>query len=165
MYRFHDMLLFDNYDPVRLYNEPKIVHFPITYSFKIYSGSFFHGCGFGLIQSGSSIFPQSGSGSAKFLNPDPMRIRMLRESAFFLYLSSHGSGSTKSLNPDPTRIQNPVFFIPCKTSREKLPSAFGNSFFAGLWIRIQRLCGSWIRIRNPDPGARKLGNFSGKNHT
>jgi hypothetical protein len=31
------------------------------------------------------------------------------------------------------------------------------------WIRIQRLV--WIRIRigNPDPGARKLRNFSGKN--
>jgi hypothetical protein len=39
------------------------------------------------------------------------------------------------------------------------------------WIRIQRLCGSgsvlWIRIRignpDPDPGARKLRNFNGKN--
>jgi hypothetical protein len=32
------------------------------------------------------------------------------------------------------------------------------------WIRIQRLV--WIRIRigNPDPGARKLRNFSGKMH-
>jgi hypothetical protein len=33
------------------------------------------------------------------------------------------------------------------------------------WIRIQRLV--WIRIRignpDPDPGARKLRNFSGKN--
>jgi hypothetical protein len=33
------------------------------------------------------------------------------------------------------------------------------------WIRIQRLV--WIRIRignpDPDPGARKLINFSGKN--
>jgi hypothetical protein len=36
------------------------------------------------------------------------------------------------------------------------------------WIRIQRLCGSGsllrIRIPDPDPGARKLGNFSGKMH-
>jgi hypothetical protein len=34
------------------------------------------------------------------------------------------------------------------------------------WIRIQRLCGSGsifgIRIPDPDPGARKLRNFSGK---
>jgi hypothetical protein len=34
------------------------------------------------------------------------------------------------------------------------------------WIRIQRLV--WIRIRignpDPDPGARKLRNFSGKMH-
>jgi hypothetical protein len=47
---------------------------------------------------------------------------------------------------------------------------------AGLWnvdpdlIRIQRLCGSGsvlgfrIRIGNPDPGAIKLRNFSGKMH-
>jgi hypothetical protein len=36
------------------------------------------------------------------------------------------------------------------------------------WIRIQRLCGSGsvfgIRIPDPDPGARKLRNFSGKMH-
>jgi hypothetical protein len=33
------------------------------------------------------------------------------------------------------------------------------------WIRIQRLFGIRIRIWNPDPepGARKLRNFSGKN--
>jgi hypothetical protein len=34
------------------------------------------------------------------------------------------------------------------------------------WIRIQRLCGSGsvlgIRIPDPDPGARKLRDFSGK---
>jgi hypothetical protein len=39
-----------------------------------------HGCGSGLIQSGSgsgsTIFPQSESGTSKFLNPDPMRIRI-----------------------------------------------------------------------------------------
>jgi hypothetical protein len=36
------------------------------------------------------------------------------------------------------------------------------------WIRIQRLCGSGsvlgIRIPDPDPGAGKLRNFSGKMH-
>jgi hypothetical protein len=47
------------------------------------------GCGSGFIQSGSgsSIFPQSGSGSTKFLNPDPMRIRIHKgkfEEKFFL---------------------------------------------------------------------------------
>jgi hypothetical protein len=39
-----------------------------------------------LIQSGygSSIFPQSGSGSTKFLNPDPMRTKEnLRTNFFF----------------------------------------------------------------------------------
>jgi hypothetical protein len=36
------------------------------------------------------------------------------------------------------------------------------------WILIQRLCGSGsvlgIRIPDPDPGARKLRNFSRKRH-
>jgi hypothetical protein len=34
------------------------------------------------------------------------------------------------------------------------------------WIRIQRLCGSGsvLGIRIPDPGVRKLRNFSGKMH-
>jgi hypothetical protein len=36
------------------------------------------------------------------------------------------------------------------------------------WTRIQRICGYGsvlgIRIPDPDPGARKLRNFSGKMH-
>jgi hypothetical protein len=50
---------------------PKSRELNCTYTFN-------EACGSGLIQSGpgsgSSIFPQSGSGSTKCLNPDPMRI-------------------------------------------------------------------------------------------
>jgi hypothetical protein len=102
------------------------------------------GCGSGLIQSGSrswfSIFPQSGSGSTTFLNPDPQR-KILRKIFFPSYKNQY-------------KIQKYLYyFLPLaiKMFKQLRKSEFYSSFFLPMdpdadpqshWIRIQCVSGS-----------------------
>jgi hypothetical protein len=86
-----------------------------------------------------SAFSQClGSGSGRFEKSDPVKVVRISNTAFspqFAMLTC------------PTQLFVQIRVVDPDTD----------------WIRIQRLVWIWIRIGNPDPGARKLRNFSGKN--
>jgi hypothetical protein len=63
------------------------------------------------------------------------------------------------------RISSKPGFLNTSTGTRD-PTKQNNPEKQGIRIRIQRLCGPGLGIRfpDPDPGARKVRNFSGKMH-